>query len=291
MATGDGQTPAPANGNESMAQAVMALIAQQGGTGNAQEPRPWVGGISTPKNRYEGWKITSGQPGWTGRGAFSDHQNQFIDKFNSDAAWRTQLVTYAIGSGIAGMNKNSGKDDFMKVWDYAGELSSKWADNGRKMTPMQVLQFLAGGKGKGLKVGPDGVVSGGGSGSGGSVSHSTSTNTSYDISNADTAKALTNSVMAAALGREATPVELAQYRAALNAAERANPGHSSSSSSTRSDGSGNSSSTSSGTSYSGGLDGSGKAQVLLDKARGTAEGQAYQTNDVFNKAIQYLAGQ
>ena len=271
-------------------QAIQASLAQQQTSGAAQY-RPW-GTVPTPFSVPHGAVTDSGErrSGITtggGRIDWPTHQNEFVDKWNSDAKWRTQLVTLALKSGLPGMSSSAGPADFMNVWDTVGQISSMWADNGRQLTPMQVLSFLAGQSGKDKGLNSLLASIGGGKKQ---TQTSTSTNVSYDISNPETAKALTNAVLSAALGREAQPGELASYRSALNAAERANPARSTSTNTTTYDSAGNAHSSSSSTSQSGGLDQAGKQQVLLDKAQGTAEGQAYQTNDVFNKAMQVLAG-
>ncbi len=199
------------------------------------------------------------------------------------AEFRARMIRLGIATG-----SGSDYDSIAKMWNDAGAYSALLWSNGEgsRATPLEILEMKAGVNAGGT----GGYGIGRGSPSSGSTSKSSSSDTSYDISNAATAKALTNAVLTAALGREATPQELASYKAALNAGERAAPGRRSSSSTTASDGSGNGTSTSSSTSQSGGLDSSGKAQILLDKARGTVEGQAFRTQDTFEKAMSVLAG-
>lgn len=232
--------------------------------------------LMNQQQQSNGWQAWYGgesgvlAPGNVGLVSEASHNANFY-AFWANAQLRARLVTYGAKLGI----DKTDKMNLQKMWNMAGQESALLYQAGKKMTPMQVLAFYAG-KGGGLGTGS-------GSGSGGSVSRSSSV--SYDISDAKTAKAITNAVMNAALGRQATPEELEAYKAALNAYEKANPSRSSGVS--RSDGSGNS--TSSSTSYSG-ASAAGREQLLKDKADSTVEGQAYQTQDIFQKAMERLAG-
>jgi hypothetical protein len=218
----------------------------------------WYGG--------ESGVLQSGQPGLVDE---ASHNANFYS-FWENARLRAKLVTYAAKFGIDRTDRMS----IQKMWNDAGKESALLYQAKRKMTPMQVLAFYAG------KAGDSTGMGGGGGGS-----TESSSSVSFDISDAKTAKAITNAVMNAALGREATADELNAYKAALNAYEKANPSRTSGVRS--SDGSGHS--TSSSTTYSG-ASGAGREQLLKDKAGSTVEGQAYQTQDVFQKAMERLAG-
>lgn len=278
-------------GSDAMTQAFFAWVQQQAASGGtaSQEPSPFYRRTVTspwqgPRNRFTSQEM-SGTTYRSKQGVrvpWADHDNEFMSNWQGNAKWRKTLVTRALRSGLPNMYVNQDGTtsartyDFYKVWQEAGKLSSQWADQGVNMTPMQVLEFLAGGKGGGA--GGSGGSSGG-SGGGAPTSYTT-TQTSYNISDPATAKALTNAVLEAALGRRATPEETKAYRAALNAAERANP----TVTTTHVNGRSSTSTT------KGGLDSAGAQQTLLDKAENTAEGQAYLTDNVFNQALQYLSG-
>ena len=256
-----GQAPADSGGSTSGS-------ASAGGNGNAL--RIFYGYQAKRKNPL--WNGGHGNgPYYQGGGinfySTDQHQAYFYNNWQNSAKFRTQMIRYAAALGYRTDVKSA-----MNLWNAAGQQSAALAKNKKYMTPMQVLAFLSGG-GKG---GSGGGMGGGGGGGG----VSTSSSVSYDISDAHTAKALTNAVLTAALGREATDEELKSYKRALNAAEKADPSRSSSTSS---------GSHSSSTSESG-IDGSGRQQVLMDKARATTEGQAYFTQDVFQKAMEALAG-
>jgi hypothetical protein len=210
-----------------------------------------------------------------------DYENGFYAMWN-DPGQRNKFLNLALGGSSTGNHKSFNADIAQKIWNQAGYYSAKLADTGGpKMTPWQVLAFYStngnvssSGSGSGSRSSGGG---GGGGGGGGAGSSYTQTSTGYDISDPETAKALTNNVMQAAMGRQATAEELTQYRNALNAAEKSHPQTTTthvngmSSSSTR----------------SGGID---KQQVLTDKVTGTAESQAYTTSTLLNDAMQYLAG-
>lgn len=250
-------------------------------------PRPWAGqsyGTTQHPNRGFGRSATGrGQPNGDGRVDMSTHLDDFLNKWNADAAWRTQLITLGLKTGAMAQSGN-GPNDYYNLWLKAGQLSSDWADAGKHYTPMEVLQFLAGGKGSG----PGGLPGFGGNKTQTSTSHGTSV--SYNLSDAATAKALTDHVFEAALGRKATDQELAAYKAALNAYEQANPSVSSHSSTTTYDSSGNSTTSDSQSQRNAGATAEGRAQTIQDKADATPEAQAYQTSSLFDQAMKYLGG-
>lgn len=204
------------------------------------------------------------------------HNANFYDYWRQDAAWRSRMVNYGLSFGI----KSNDTQALTKLWNAAGDESARLYASGKKMTPEQILRFWSG---------SDGKTPGGGSGGGSQTytSTSTSSSVSYDISDAKTAKALTNAVLTAALGREATADELEKYKKALNSYEKARPSRSSGSSTTTS--SGNSSHTSSSsTSYSG-ASAQGREQTIKDEVMATDEAQAWTTSNLFQAAMDRLA--
>jgi hypothetical protein len=214
--------------------------------------------------RQQGVAAQSGGGDATLTGA--EHMRMFWDKWNTDAKWRTNLIT---GSIAAGMTKPTATaEDYLSVWENLGKYSARSMETGTKMTPLQVLAFLAG--------------KGGTNGLGQAQSLATdSTHTTYQVEDPATALAITQSVLTAALGRQATPDEVSRYKNAIQSYDRANPQITK----THDDGMGHSTS-----STSGGVSITGEQALVQSAAGNTAEGQAYQTNNVFNDAMKILAG-
>lgn len=270
---------------EQLGQQALALWAQQQQS-QSNDPRPFYGqsyGSPTQHlNRGNGRQASGANPYGDGRVDWNTHLDDFLNKWNADAAFRTQLVTLGLRTGLLAQS-NNGPADYYNLWQKAGQLSSDWADAGKKMTPMQVLAFLAGGTGSAGGLGNLG-------GSGHQTQTSSGTSVSYNLSDAATAKALTDHVLEAALGRKPSAQEYAQYKAALNSYEQANPSVISHSSTTTYDSSGNSTNTQSDKQKNAGATAEGRQQTLLDKANATPEAQAYQTSSLFDQAMKYLGG-
>lgn len=271
--------------------AMQAFLMQQSQGSGTNNPRPYYGGVQyLSGGRHMGPNLVDGSgtvptnfsPNSDGRVDWNTHLDDFLAKWNSDANWRTQLITLGLKTGMMA-GSNNGPSDYYNLWLKAGQLSSDWADAGRKFTPMDVLSFLAGQTGAtGLKV-P-------GQNGGKTTQTSSGTSVSYNLSDAATAKALTDHVLEAALGRKPDAQEYAQYKAALNAYEQANPSVVSHSSTTTYDSSGNARSTDSSRQKAAGATSEGRQQVIADKVNATPEAQAYQTSTLFDEALKYLGG-
>ena len=208
------------------------------------------------------------------------HNANFYDYWRQDAAWRSRMVNYGLSFGI----KSNDTQALTKLWNAAGDESARLYASGKKMTPEQILRFWSG---------SDGKTPGGGSGGGPTVStqSSTSSSVSYDISDARTAKALTNAVLTAALGREATADELEKYKKALNSYEKGNPSRSTQSSYSKnvsSPGSSHTTSASSTVSHAG-ASAQGREQTIKDEVMQTDEAQAWTTSNLFQAAMDRLA--
>ena len=212
---------------------------------------------SNPSTRYAAAKdslITGDQ-----------HMAQFNTLWNTDATWRTKLMTYAQAAGLA--SASSSAIDYMNAWDKAGQYSSYWAQAGiAKQTPMEVLAWLSS---------KDGKTPDFGAGTGKAFD---STRSTVNIADPQSAYDITQTVMQAALGRKADQHELASYYDALTAYARSNP----TVTKTHTDAYGNQTTT-----QTGGTDLQGFVQA---KVGNTAAAQAYQTNNVFNGAMKILAG-
>jgi hypothetical protein len=195
-----------------------------------------------------------------------EHMAAFWTKWNTDAKWRATLMTGAIAAGMA--NPTDSADKYLNVWETLGKYSAQSVEAGTALTPLQVLSLLAGKGGK--------------NGLGQAQSLATdSTHTTYQIEDPATALAITQSVLTAALGRQATPDEVSRYKSAIQSYDRANPQITH----THTDGSGNSTS-----STTGGVAITGEQALVQSAAGNSAEGQAYATNNVFNDAMKILAG-
>lgn len=202
----------------------------------------------------------------------SQHMAIFFKNWNTDAKWRTQLVTLGLATGLLGKGWTTA--DAQKAWDTAGQISAQNLRTGAmKLTPMQTLQWYAGNAGKGL---------GNLGGLGGTPTTSTSVHSTYQIEDPATAMAITQSVLQAALGRQATPDEVARYKNAIQAYDRAHPQVTTT---TSNNVTGNSTS-----STTGGVTQAGESAILQNTTNNSAEGQAYQTNGVFDQAMKILAG-
>lgn len=277
MSVDYGGFPYPSGGGSTSYDPNAAYSAYTSGAGATSEWQAWYGstrsrssaGLGMGHSRDDDRRVTYTSSDRTvGEG---QHNANFYDLWKN-ANWRTQIIQVGLKMGYSANDT----ERLNYLWNQAGRESAALLASGKKMTPMQILKFWGGSVG--------GMGGSGGGGGGGGGYRSTSTNTSYDISDAKTAKAITNAVLSAALGREATEDDLATYKKALNAYEKANP--SVSTTVTTGDGSGNSSSTST---SKGGATGAGREQVLKDRAMESTEGQAYFTQNVFQAAMERLA--
>lgn len=205
------------------------------------------------------------------------HLSDFYSVWNNPKS-RTRLIQSMVASNPSYYGRGVAMGQAHSYWEAAGAESAKLASVGRYLTPWQIIMMRAGGTaGSGGSGSGSYSTSGGGGGGGGS---STTTTTSVNITDPQTAKALTDTIFQAALGREPTKDEYSAYVKALNAAERANP----TTTTTTVSGSSVSSTT------SGGLDSLGAQRLLTKRAERTPESQAYRTNNVFNQAMEILAG-
>lgn len=180
------------------------------------------------------------------------------------------------------LDEDASYDDARDAWFGAVDEASKYytlSNGSRRVTPWQILDkwsVLVDKNGNGV---PDSQE----------PRTSTQTSKSLDISDPDTARALTNDVLSKALGRAATSKELRAYASALNAYESSNPSVSTTTTTTTPDGN-----STSNTETSGGASAAGRAQVLQDKAMDDPEYGAFQVAaplmDAFFGAIQSPVG-
>jgi hypothetical protein len=185
----------------------------------------------------------------------------------------------------------------------SGRTAYNWVVDAAKKNGMGINQYLDfalgshygssippipsvdnGGGGSGRRGSNGGSRRGGGGGGGGSLTQNR-TDTSYSITDPLTAKGIVTDTLSNYLGRNPTASEISSFTSALNAAERDHPTITNSTVSQNADGS----QTVQSSVQTGGLDSTGKQQVLLDKLKPTAEYQAVQTDGVFRKALSVLA--
>jgi hypothetical protein len=196
-----------------------------------------------------------------------DHMGVFYQNWNNNPKWRMQLITGYIASG-GDPKKANDSWTMQNVWQSLGQASSDSKETGHPMTPMQILAFMAGKAGTNANANAQSLAK-------------DTTDTRYNIEDPATALAITTSVLTAALGRQATPDEVSRYKNAIAAYDRANP----TVTHTHTDANGNSTSTS-----RGGATQPGEQAVVQSMVGNSAEGQAYQTNNVFDQAMKILAG-
>lgn len=165
------------------------------------------------------------------------------------------------------------------MWDDIVGETANFTTAGKRLTPWEVAELVAGGERGATRRRAAG--SGGGSGGGARFSGTKSqTARSVDLTDPATAKALVNDTLSRFLGRDATDEEVATFRGVLNSAEQANPTVTTSST-TYADGDAVSQSSTT----SGGLNGAGKQQLLTDQARALPEYGAYQASTTYAEAL------
>jgi hypothetical protein len=199
------------------------------------------------------------------------HMGLFYQNWNDNPAWRTQLIAGYIASG-GDPKKANDSWTMQSVWESLGKASSASVETGHPMTPMQILAFMAG------KAGSNAAAQARASAQ--SLVKDV-TKTTYQIEDPATALALTQNVLTAALGRQATPDEVNRYKAAIASYDQAHPTveHA------HSDAQGNVTSH-----VSGGATQQGESAIIANTVNNSAEGQAYQTNSMFDQAMKILSG-
>lgn len=176
---------------------------------------------------------------------------------------RAQWGQYLVGLGLIGEDEASDFSVLRDNWEALVGEAANFAAVGKQVSPHEAAKLVALGRpGPGAGGIPDGTR--------------TSTSTQVDLTDPQTARALVNEVLASQLGREATPDEVAEFTRVLNAAERANPV---STSTTTQYEDGAAASQSSVT--SGGLGAAGAQQLLVDQARATPNYAEYQAASTF----------
>jgi hypothetical protein len=146
----------------------------------------------------------------------TEYYQEFATKW-TDPKWRANFVLRSVAAGLMTAKSGMNYMDAFDAWKQLGSKSMELAGNGVYYTPMTLLSMSSGGR-------VVGSGRGGGSSFGGHVSRfSTSTYTSENITKPETAKALAQAVLTAALGRNATDAEIGSLGTALRSYEAKNP--------------------------------------------------------------------
>ena len=151
-----------------------------------------------------------------------DFEDTFIPKEQAWTLWQSldESGSKRLSNAMNGLFPNGWDQTYIqKQWSRAVMGSEReLVQNGIRISPLEMMEIMAGG---GAADGSGG--SGGGGGGGGSAFGGTSTTRQVQLTNPDTARQLVNSALDTYLGRRATPEEAAEFHKALNAHERQNP--------------------------------------------------------------------
>jgi len=261
----------------------------------AQNPSPYGGYTMYGKGIYYGQQPAvdqrlgshfdvgrpSGVDNWVTQ--WPDVYNMWASKWTStapaDVTWRMSTLTNLFRAGLINPT-TAGPIDWYGAWENVNHFTSIMNASGNKVTPDQYLSQWAaqtGNKGS-LVMGPNGVYHWAGD-----KQTFNSSTTDISLSDPATAKYITNNVMQALLGREATPKELAAYRTAINSYETSHPTTSSQSGTVDYLGNRNSSTTS-----KSGATGEGRQQTVTNPIEQGTEYKAYHQSTIFRQAMQLL---
>lgn len=223
-------------------------------------------------------------------------EDSFIPKEQAWTLWQSldQSGQKRLSSAMNALFPNGWDQTYIqKQWSRAVMGSEReLVQNGIRVSPLEMLEIMAGG-GAVNKNGASGGSGGGGGGSGSSSSTSTNTTRQVQLTNPDSARQLVNNALDTYLGRRATPEESQAFLRALNQHEQENPNvqtTTTASSSTATKGKGGTVSSSTSSTSVDGSGGTSPSQFAEDWARaqpGSAEYQASTTYlDAFMQALQ-----
>jgi hypothetical protein len=223
-------------------------------------------------------------------------EDSFVPKEQAWTLWQSldQSGQKRLSNAMNNLFPNGWDQTYIqKQWSRAVMGSEReLVQNGIRVSPLEMLEIMAGGGSPSKRGGSSGSGGGGGGGSAGGSSSSTSTNTTRQVqlTNPDSARQLVNNALDTYLGRRATAEESQAFLKALNQHEQANPSMQTSTtvSAGTSDGKGNSvSQSSSDVMGSGGTSSSQFAEDWARAQEGSAEYQASTTYlDAFMQALQ-----
>jgi len=178
-----------------------------------------------------------------------------------------------LGLGLIDPGDETSVEILDAVWQDAVDLAARFLASGKKVTPWKAAELMA-------QSGTSGGGSRYGSSGGTFTGTRSSTKPSVDLTDPETAKAITNDALSRALGRAARPEEAAQFLQVINSAEKSNP-----------------TLTTTNTRYdkgvevggssirSGGVTDAGRTQMVTDQAQEMPEYGAYQAASTYFNAM------
>lgn len=210
-----------------------------------------------------------------------------INDFNN---WDTKKLNDFIAQGVVGglLSRGDGEIQAYKLWEQLVTDSARYTGSGNNVSPWDILAGYvksAGGMGQGQWVDQgNGMQTNVLTGARRYVGpqFKTTSQTAVDLTDPQTAAALTTKVFQDLLGRDPMPGELGAYAAALNSAEQAAPV--TTTTTTQYDSQGNP--IHQDVTKAGGLTAEGEAQMLEQKAKGTKEYGATQAATTYANALQ-----
>lgn len=273
--------PSPSS-EDAVAKEIAAAIAAGGSSGGRVEGRVYWGIVPQYGNPY-----AAQQKGTLNFITETQAQQDFDH-------WDEKKLNDFIAQGIVGglIQPGGGEVEARRVWNNLVADAGQYGLRGNPVSPFDILaQYVnrAGGLDKGQWVDTGGgmqrnVITG-------EVRYvgpkfKTTTQTSTNVTDPDTARALTTSVFQSLLGRDPMPGELAQFADALHAAEQNAPATTHTTTEFDSDGNPVGS-----TSYTeGGLDAAGKQYLLEQRAKKNPEFGATQAATTYLNAFENAIG-
>jgi hypothetical protein len=210
-----------------------------------------------------------------------------------------KFVNQGILNKVPGFNANMGMPDVVSAWDDLVKASYSFnsgsQSDGRKWTPQDVMDTYSAQKGQyGTIRQGDWMVD---AATGEKVKYvgattKTTTSRSINLSSAEDVQAITTQVLTQALGRAPTPKEVAQYKATINAQEKANPTVTTTTSKITPDvAAGTADVTDQSSVTTGGVSAAAQQQLIQDSAQKTQEYAKYQAGTTYyNAMMSMLAG-
>ena len=304
MSTPPGQATPPGSLNQQQAQAYAQQQQDMALSGSSSG-----GTLSDSSIIYFGYGAPSleGNRGDVGHGLQNplpggqSNQMKYQDARLVPLSWTPAQLKKFVNQGILyknpDFNTNMGMPEIISAWDNLVKASFEFNKSdvgGQKWTPQDVMDSYAGQKGQygTIKQG-DWMVD---AQTGERVKYvgptsQTTTNKSVNLSSSQDVQALTTQVLTQALGRAPTAKEVATYKSTLNAAEKANPQVTTTTSQLIPDAStgnvtqGNQTSTT-----SGGLSAAAEQQMVMSNAQQTPEYAKYQAGTTYFNALLQLIG-
>ena len=199
--------------------------------------------------------------------SLSEAQGEFYRWSEDD---RRKWGQHLLALGLIDEGEENDYNTLRDMWMDVVSEAANFTTAGKQVDPWKVATLIAGD-----------TSSGGAAGrSKGFTGSKSQTRRSVDLTDPSTAKALVNDVLSRQLGRAATDAEVEEFRNVLNAAERANPTVTSSTTTYQ-----NGDAVSQSSTTSGGLGSAGAQQVVEDAVSVLPERQSYQAAATYFNAL------